>query len=143
MQPSSLDKKASRYFIKNEADKKYSIDQDKRYKQARFDGFKVIATNAKDITAAEALKKYKDLYKIEQSFRSFKSYFETRPMFHWTDKRIEGHIVLCYTAFCLLSYLQNKTNYTEQTTIRKIIDNMQLSKIEKEKENFMDESSYK
>ena len=53
--PSSLDKKASRYFIKNEADKKYSIDQDKRYKQSRFDGFKVVSPNAKDITAAEAL----------------------------------------------------------------------------------------
>ena len=54
-------------------------------------------------------------------------------MFHLTDKRKEGPIVLCYTAFCLLSHLQNKTNYTEQTIIRRIIDKMQLSKIEKEK----------
>jgi transposase len=132
-QPSNLDKKASRYFIKNDGEKKYTLDQAKIIKQAKFDGFKVIATNAKDIGAAEALEKYKDLYKIEQSFRSFKSYFETRPMFHWTDKRIEGHIVLCYIAFCLLSYLQNKTGLTEQT-IRRTLDKMQLSKIQKDKE---------
>ena len=132
-QPSGLDKKASRYFIKNEADKKYLLDQAKIDKQVKFDGFKVIATNAKDITPAQALEKYKDLYKIEQSFRSFKSYFETRPMFHWTDKRIEGHIVLSYIAFCLLSYLQNKTGYTEQQ-IRRSLNKMQVSKIIKETE---------
>ncbi|HEX8279163.1 MAG TPA: IS1634 family transposase, partial [Segetibacter sp.] len=127
-QPSNIEKKASRYFIKNTGEKKYTIDQQKIDKQVRFDGFKAIATNAKDITPQLALEKYKDLYKIEQSFRSFKSYFETRPMFHWTDTRIEGHIVLCYISFCLLAFLQNKCSYSEQT-IRKLISRMELSKI--------------
>lgn len=127
-QPSNLEKKASRYFIKNTGEKKYTIDQQKIDKQVRFDGFKAIATNAKDITPQLALEKYKDLYKIEQSFRSFKSYFETRPMFHWTDTRIEGHIVLCYISFCLLAFLQNKCSYSEQT-IRRLLSRMELSKI--------------
>lgn len=127
-QPSNIEKKASRYFIKNTGEKKYTIDQQKIDKQVRFDGFKAIATNAKDITPQVALEKYKDLYKIEQSFRSFKSYFETRPMFHWTDTRIEGHIVLCYISFCLLAFLQNKCSYTEQT-IRRLLSKMELSKI--------------
>lgn len=127
-QPANIEKKASRYFIKNTGEKKYKIDQPKIDKQARFDGFKAIATNAKDITPQVALEKYKDLYKIEQSFRSFKSYFETRPMFHWTDTRIEGHIVLCYISFCLLAFLQNKCSYSEQT-IRRLLSRMELSKI--------------
>jgi transposase len=127
-QPSNIEKKASRYFIKNTGEKKYTIDQQKIDKQLRFDGFKAIATNAKDITPQLALEKYKDLYKIEQSFRSFKSYFETRPMFHWTDTRIEGHIVLCYISFCLLTFLQNKCSYSEQA-IRKLLSRMELSKI--------------
>ena len=127
-QPSNIEKKASRYFIKNTGEKKYTIDQQKIEKQVRFDGFKAIATNAKDITPQLALEKYKDLYKIEQSFRSFKSYFETRPMFHWTDTRIEGHIVLCYISFCLLAFLQNKCSYSEQT-IRRLLSRMELSKI--------------
>ena len=132
-QPSNIEKKASRYFIKNEGDKKYTLDQKKIDQQAKFDGFKVIATNALDITPAAALEKYKDLYKIEQSFRSFKTYFEARPMFHWTDKRIEGHMVMCYIAFVLLCYLQNKTTYSEQT-IRTLLDKMQVSKIVDNKE---------
>lgn len=127
-QPSNIEKKASRYFIKNTGEKKYALDQQKINNQVRFDGFKAIATNAKDITPQVALEKYKDLYKIEQSFRSFKSYFETRPMFHWTDTRIEGHIVLCYISFCLLTFLQNKCSYSEQT-IRRLISRMELSKI--------------
>ena len=107
-QPSNIDKKAKRYFIKNTGQNKYELDQEKIQQQARFDGFKAIATNTADVTPQLAIEKYKDLYKIEQSFRSFKSYFETRPMFHWTDTRIEGHIMLCYISFCLLTFLQKK-----------------------------------
>ena len=127
-QPSNIEKKARRYFIKNTGENKYELDYQKIQRQECFDGFKAIATNATDVTPQLALEKYKDLYKIEQSFRSFKSYFETRPMFHWTDKRIEGHIVLCYISFCLLIYLQKKCGYTEQV-IRKLLAGMQLSKM--------------
>lgn len=132
-QPSNIEKKAKRYFLKNTGEKKYELDQKKIDNQVRFDGFKAIATNAKDITPQLALEKYKDLYKIEQSFRSFKSYFETRPMFHWTDTRIEGHIVLCYISFCLLTFLQNKCGYSEQI-IRRLLSKMELSKIVQEGE---------
>ena len=127
-QPSTIEKKAQRYFLKNTATGRYGLDKEKILRQAKFDGFKAIATNAAGITPQQALEKYKDLYKIEQSFRSFKSYFETRPMFHWTDTRIEGHIVLCYIAFCLLAFLQNKCGHTEQA-IRRLLSKMQVSKI--------------
>ena len=132
-QPSNIEKKAKRYFLKNTGQKKYVLDTEKIEQQVRFDGFKAIATNVKDVTPQLALEKYKDLYKIEQSFRSFKSYFETRPMFHWTDTRIEGHIVLCYISFCLLNFLQNKCGYREQV-IRRLLSKMQLSKIVQDSE---------
>ncbi len=127
-QPSNIEKKAKRYFLKNTGQQKYELDQQKIDHQVRFDGFKAIATNVKDVTPQLALEKYKDLYKIEQSFRSFKTYFETRPMFHWTDTRIEGHIVLCYISFCMLTFLQNKCGYSEQA-IRRLLSKMELSKI--------------
>ncbi len=126
--PSNIEKKAKRYFLKTIGKKKYELDLEKIGQQVRFDGFKAIATNVKDVTPQLALEKYKELYKIEQSFRSFKSYFETRPMFHWTNTRIEGHIVLCYISFCLLTFLQNKCGYSEQV-IRRLLSKMELSKI--------------
>jgi transposase len=52
-------------------------------------------------------------------------------MFHWTDKRIEGHICLCYMAFALQNYVLQKANklkpaFTENS-LRKTLDKMQLS----------------
>jgi transposase len=126
--PALIERKAKRYFIKSDDSHKYGLDEEKIKWQAKFDGFKAIATNAADITPQQALEKYSDLYKVEHSFRTFKSYLETRPMFHWTDKRIEGHLVLCYIAFCLLNYLQQRTGLTEQA-IRTALTGMQLSKI--------------
>lgn len=131
--PALIVRKSKRYFIKSTDAKKYELDEQKIEWQTKFDGFKAIATNVADLKPEIALEKYKDLYKIEQSFRTFKSYLETRPMFHWTDKRIEGHIVLCYIAFCLLNYLQQKSNYSEQT-IRRALDTMEVSHVIREKE---------
>ena len=52
-------------------------------------------------------------------------------MFHWTDKRIEGHICLCYMAYTLLNYVLLKANEKQQNltenSLRKLLDNMQVS----------------
>jgi transposase len=44
---------------------------------------------------------YHTLWKIEESFRIMKSTLEVRPIFHWTEKRIKGHFVICFLAFLL------------------------------------------
>jgi transposase len=49
-----------------------------------------VATINKDLSTEKILEAYKQLYKIEQSFRSFKTFLETRPMYHWTRARILG-----------------------------------------------------
>ncbi len=36
------------------------------------------------------------LYKIEESFRCMKSSLDLRPVYHWTERRIKGHIMLCF-----------------------------------------------
>ncbi len=63
-------------------------------------------------------------------------------MFHWTDKRIAGHICMCYIAYTLLNYTllklnQNNNDFSEHS-LRKILDRMQLSLIEQDgKEIFL------
>jgi transposase len=133
--PANLEKKSRKYYIKSDKEKIYKLDTEKIKRDERFDGFKAICTNATDITAQVAIEKYKDLYKIEQSFRTFKSYLETRPMFHWTDTRIEGHLVVCYIAFCLLTYLQSclGPGYSEND-IRRALSKMELSKIQRDQD---------
>jgi transposase len=131
--PSTLAKKAKTFFLKKDGKDQYSLDTEKIQSSERFDGFMCIATNNKELSVATVLQAYKQLYKIEQSFRSFKTFLETRPMFHWTENRILGHLALCYMSFTLLNYLQLQLKKQEtpqsENKIRKNLINMQMSLI--------------
>lgn len=56
--------------------------------------------SAKEITNA-----YQNLWRIEESFRTIKSFFAIRPMFHWTPARIRGHILLNFISLILEKHL--------------------------------------
>lgn len=138
--PSVLGKKAKTFYLKKEEKDLYCLDEEKIKRSERFDGFMSIATNNKELTVAEILGAYKQLYKIEHSFRSFKTFLETRPMFHWTQKRILGHLALCYISFTILNHLQLqlKKQGTPQTEnqIRKNLIHMQMSLVSQNNEEY-------
>jgi len=105
-----LSKKASRTksFVTNRNYQKYLIIQDAKKpvmnqqaidEQATKDGFFGIITNVKNMTAKEIVFNYKQLWKIEDSFGELKGSLKSRPMFHWTDERIIGHLVVCFLAY--------------------------------------------
>ena len=106
--PALLKKKPARFFLQSDGKEKYNLDDQKIKQSEKYDGLLAISTNNKTLSPTQVLEQYKQLYKIEHSFRTFKSHLETRPMFHWTDKRIEGHICLCYMAFALQNYVLQK-----------------------------------
>jgi transposase len=148
--PSSLKSKSKRYYIKS-SNETYQLDEDKIKRDEMFDGYIAISTNAL-LSATEVLEQYKQLYKIEHCFRTLKSHLEIRPMFHWTDKRIEGHICMCYVAFALQNWVlkkvnkryNNKTNRTLQITektLRETLDKMQVSHIKTDNDDFYVRSS--
>ena len=138
--PSPLDKKAKTFFLKKDEKSRYSLDIDKIKRSERFDGFMTIATNNKILSAADVLGAYKQLYKIEQSFRTFKTFLETRPMFHWTEPRILGHLALCYISFTLLNYLQlqlqKQAMPQSENQIRKALVKMQMSLISHDQKEY-------
>ena len=131
--PTQLQKKAKTFFLKTTDEQNFEIDEEKVRKSALYDGLKAISTSNLDMEEAMMLQQYKQLYKIEQSFRTFKTFLETRPMFHWTDERIKGHFAICYLSFALLSHLQQIFKkaglpYSEEQ-IRRNLNQMQLSHI--------------
>jgi transposase len=132
--PALLKKKPAHFFLKNDKEENYQLDEDKIERHKTYDGFLAIATNVTDVDTAVILDHYKHLYQIEHAFRTFKSFLETRPMFHWTDQRIEGHICLCYIAYTFQIFLRNqlKKNNTplSENQIRRTLDHMQLSLVE-------------
>jgi len=131
--PEPLEKKAKSHYLKKVKRCNYVLDMDRIKRSERFDGFMSIATNNQELTIAQILDAYKQLYKIEHSFRSFKTFIETRPMFHWTKARILGHLALCYISFTVLNYLQlklKKQNTPQsENQIRKNLIKMQMSHI--------------
>ena len=139
-QPNLLKKKAQHYFLKSKDKTTFYLDEEKVKKHQRYDGFLAISTNAEKLSVESVLDNYRHLYQIEHSFRTFKTHLETRPMFHWTDKRIEGHICLCYIAYTMLIHVQNKllkgNIKLSEAQIRKALDNMQVSHIKNKDDYF-------
>ncbi len=61
-------------------------------------------------------------------------------MFHWTERRILGHISLCYISFTLLNYLQlqlqKQGTSQSENQIRKSLVKMQMSLICQDQRQF-------
>jgi transposase len=85
--------------------------------EAERDGLFGILTNApqEELPALEILTCYKELWKIEDAFGEIKGTIEARPMFHWTDKRIEGHMMICFLAYYLEAYVTQQLRKAEAT----------------------------
>jgi transposase len=49
-----------------------------------------------DLDKVELAQAYKSLWGVERAFRTLKSPLELRPVRHWTESRIRGHVVVCF-----------------------------------------------
>jgi len=103
-------------------DKKPVMNQQAIDEQAKKDGFFGIITNVKNMTAKEIVFNYKQLWKIEDSFGELKGSLKSRPMFHWTDERIIGHLVVCFLAYLCEAHMTK--------ALREQNDNLQSKAIE-------------
>lgn len=63
------------------------------------DGFFGIVTNVKNLSPKEIILNYKELWKIEDAFGELKGTLKTRPVFHWTNQRIVGHLVVYFLSY--------------------------------------------
>ncbi|MCL5789891.1 MAG: transposase [Candidatus Thermoplasmatota archaeon] len=78
-----------------------------------------------NLPLAEVVKGYKDLWRIERSFRTIKSFIEIRPVNHRRGDRIEAHVFLWVLSFLLSRLLEKAVN--DEMTIAFISD--QLSEL--------------
>ena len=74
-----------------------SINYEKIAEDAAWDGLKGYLTNT-ELPAEQIYTAYHNLRTVELAFRIAKSKLEVRPMFHFTRKRIEAHICICFVA---------------------------------------------
>lgn len=120
-----------------------SIDREALKREERFDGKYLLLTNSKMPTDQVALA-YKDLWKVERAFRELKSGLDLRPIYHWTDSRVRGHVMVCYLALVLESALQkklwdNKPGLSYNKVMRDLAQ-MQAVKVNFEGQNYLTRS---
>jgi hypothetical protein len=87
--------------------KRFAIDTKAIQREARYDGRWVLRTNT-DLDAAEVALRYKQLWTVEEMFRTSKSLLETRPIYHKCDETIRGHVFCTFLALTLRKALQVK-----------------------------------
>jgi transposase len=87
--------------------KQFAVDEDKIKEEARYDGKWVLTTNT-DLPTSEVALKYKQLWMVEDVFRSMKSLLDTRPIFHRCDETIRGHVFCSFLALLLRKELDDR-----------------------------------
>jgi len=107
--------------INNES--KCELNQNAIDEEAARDGFFGIITNVKDMSASAIVLNYKQLWKIEDAFGEIKGTLKTRPIFHWTDTRIIGHLTMCFLAYLCEAHLTKALRKTEEQLESKAIKN--------------------
>jgi hypothetical protein len=89
-----------RRFLRTVGEGHFAIDHAKAEQEARFDGVFVLRTNT-DLNPLAAMRRYKQLWTVEQTFRSAKHLLVTRPIFHKLDATIRGHVFCSFLALVL------------------------------------------
>lgn len=84
-----------------------TVDKKKVEAAARFDGKWVLRTNL-DLEAADIAVAYKQLWMVEDVFRTMKSILSTRPIYHRRDETIQGHVFCSFLALRLRTALEDR-----------------------------------
>jgi hypothetical protein len=103
---SLIGNKGFRKFVKATGER-FTIDEERIEDDARFDGKWVLRTNT-GLNAADVALKYKQLWMVEDIFRSMKSLLATRPIYHRSDATIRGHVFCSFLALILRKALQDR-----------------------------------
>ncbi|MDY3794183.1 MAG: IS1634 family transposase [Erysipelotrichaceae bacterium] len=108
----------------------YYLDVERIKEEEKYDGFYCVATNIFNEDERDIINIQKNRYKIEDCFRVLKTFFETRPIYHYKKERIKAHFLICYTALLIYRLLETKldrngTHYTP-TQIITTIKNMSV-----------------
>jgi hypothetical protein len=120
--------KGYRKYLAEDGRQRFTIDEAKVKEEARYDGHWVLQTNLAEepkIIAAG----YKELWMVEDLFRTMKSILETRPIYHKCDETIRGHVFCSFLALLLRRALEQRLAEKGQTwewaEILRGLDNLQ------------------
>lgn len=120
---------------------KFTVNEEKVKEEARFDGKWVLRTDLDDLTAEEVALRYKQLWMVEEMFRTVKTLLETRPIFHKCDETIRGHVFCSFLALLLRKELQDRLaaqgDKFEWAEILHDVEALQTTEVESQSQRFL------
>jgi hypothetical protein len=93
--------------VLEEAGTRPQIDQAAIDEAARLDGYYLIVTSETDWEDSRILDAYRELWRIEESFKVTKTGgLDSRPVWVWTEGHIRAHFLTCYLALLIVRLSQ-------------------------------------
>ena len=83
-----------------------SLDMEAIAEAEALDGYYLIVTSETGWSDDRIIDTYRELWRIEESFKVTKSEIVARPVYVWTPEHIEAHFLTCYVALVILRLLQ-------------------------------------
>ena len=96
--------KVAKHFVTTITDESFTFrrDEDKIADEQQLDGLYIVRSNVEpeQFDAAQTVRAYKDLAKVERAFRSLKTVdLKVRPIHHRRADRVRAHVLLCMLAY--------------------------------------------
>jgi len=101
----NINKRGYNKFLEISDNVKVAINPNKITEDEKWDGLKGYVTNT-SLPAREVYEQYNGLWVVENAFRVTKGTIEIRPMFHFTPRRIEAHVSVCFIAYKVYKELE-------------------------------------
>ncbi len=112
---SNINNRGYNKYLKLTGEVNIEIDYQKYNNDDKWDGLKGYVTNTK-ISDKQVLDNYKNLWHIEKAFRMSKTDLRIRPIYHRLRNRIEAHICISFTAYCIYKELE-RVLYQSKSTL--------------------------
>ena len=99
-------------YVKTDKRGQPHVDKTKVKAEEKLDGRYLLRTSDDTLSPEDVVLGYKQLYEVEDAFRTLKTTLDMRPVYHWLEDRIRAHIVLCWLALLLVRIASVRTGQT-------------------------------
>src|ERR1700726_3494601 len=113
-------------FLKNLTKTETVINETLLEKTKLLLGIKGYYTDLDKETNETIIKQYHNLWHVEKSFRMAKSDLQTRPIYHFKNKAIQAHILICFMALALGTYMELATKKSLQKILKLVKEAVEM-----------------
>lgn len=107
-------------FLSQTGKSAFCLNQKIIGKYRLLEGIKGYKTNVTKVSDQVLVDRYKDLWRVEQSFRIAKSDLQARPIYHRKKDSINCHLLIVFMALCLSRVIEQE----KQQSIKKVVEEL-------------------